>query len=233
MSNIIKFIRGAEADIPVLNQGEPAFTTDTHKVFIGDGAANHQLAMITDISDIDKTNWVYPQDYATGTGTLGDPWANNCINSAYTACPTGGTIFLRAGYYTLSTLLYIDKKINIIGEGINKTIIVMGVTTTNAIYMEAQDYVTLQGFTIDGDSQTASSSLISIHAGCSYITVKDVEVKNGYGSGIQYYESNYSTFKNIYSHNNGNVGLYSISNKSVGNKNNLYRDIYCWDNVDV
>ena len=49
MSNIIKFIRGAEADIPVLNQGEPAFTTDTHKVFIGDGAANYQLAMITDV----------------------------------------------------------------------------------------------------------------------------------------------------------------------------------------
>ncbi len=45
MSNIIKFIRGAEADIPVLNQGEPAFTTDTHKVFVGDGAANHPLMM--------------------------------------------------------------------------------------------------------------------------------------------------------------------------------------------
>jgi len=48
MSNIIKFLRGAEADIPVLNQGEPAFTTDTHKVFIGDGAANYQLAMVAD-----------------------------------------------------------------------------------------------------------------------------------------------------------------------------------------
>jgi len=48
MSNIIKFIRGAEADIPVLNQGEPAFTTDTHKVFIGDGAANHELLKVSD-----------------------------------------------------------------------------------------------------------------------------------------------------------------------------------------
>lgn len=51
MANIIKFIRGAEADIPVLNQGEPAFTTDTHKVFIGDGAENHQLAGIDDVGE--------------------------------------------------------------------------------------------------------------------------------------------------------------------------------------
>ncbi len=39
----IKFYRGVEADIPVLAEGEPGFTTDTHKFFIGDGAANHEI----------------------------------------------------------------------------------------------------------------------------------------------------------------------------------------------
>jgi hypothetical protein len=48
MSNIIKFIRGAEASIPTLNQGEPAYTTDTHKVFIGDGALNYEVLMVHD-----------------------------------------------------------------------------------------------------------------------------------------------------------------------------------------
>jgi hypothetical protein len=56
MSNTIKFIRGAEADIPVLNQGEPAFTTDTHKVFIGDGAENHQLAGIDDAGEVNTAS---------------------------------------------------------------------------------------------------------------------------------------------------------------------------------
>ncbi len=45
MSNIIKFIRGAVADIPTLNQGEPAFTTDTKKLYIGDGSENHPIMM--------------------------------------------------------------------------------------------------------------------------------------------------------------------------------------------
>ena len=49
MANIIKFNRGAVADIPTLNAGEPAFTTDTHKVYVGDGATNYLLAMSTDL----------------------------------------------------------------------------------------------------------------------------------------------------------------------------------------
>lgn len=49
MANIIKFIRGAVADIPTLNQGEPAYTTDTHHVYIGDGAENFRLAMASEL----------------------------------------------------------------------------------------------------------------------------------------------------------------------------------------
>jgi hypothetical protein len=30
---------------------------------------------------------IYPQQWATGTRTVGDPWANDCIKKAYTACP--------------------------------------------------------------------------------------------------------------------------------------------------
>ena len=37
------------ADIPTLNAGEHAFTTDTHKVYVGDGATNYLLAMSTDL----------------------------------------------------------------------------------------------------------------------------------------------------------------------------------------
>ena len=48
---LIKIKRGQEANLPTLNEGEFAFTTDTHKVFIGDGTNNHQV----DFSDAERT----------------------------------------------------------------------------------------------------------------------------------------------------------------------------------
>ncbi|MBA7622816.1 hypothetical protein ES703_30203 [subsurface metagenome] len=49
MSNIVKFTRGPVATLPTLNAGEPAFTTDTHKVYVGDGATNYLLAMASEL----------------------------------------------------------------------------------------------------------------------------------------------------------------------------------------
>ena len=38
---VIQFKRGLEVNLPLLAAGEPAFTTDTKKVFIGDGETNY------------------------------------------------------------------------------------------------------------------------------------------------------------------------------------------------
>lgn len=43
MANIIKVKRGLKAALPTLNEGELAFTTDTHQVYIGDGTINHEV----------------------------------------------------------------------------------------------------------------------------------------------------------------------------------------------
>jgi hypothetical protein len=43
MSNVIKVKRGAKANIPTLNAGELAFTTDTKEAYVGDGVMNHLL----------------------------------------------------------------------------------------------------------------------------------------------------------------------------------------------
>lgn len=45
--------RGPESQLPTLDVGEPAITTDTYKVFVGDGAVNHEL---TKKVDLDATN---------------------------------------------------------------------------------------------------------------------------------------------------------------------------------
>jgi hypothetical protein len=54
MSQILKIRRGAEVDIPSLNFGELGFTTNTKKLFIGNGVGNILLAKSSSI-DIQKT----------------------------------------------------------------------------------------------------------------------------------------------------------------------------------
>ena len=44
MANTIQVRRGAVASLPTLNAGEFGFSTDTKQIYIGDGAANHELA---------------------------------------------------------------------------------------------------------------------------------------------------------------------------------------------
>jgi hypothetical protein len=43
MSNTIKVRRGVTANLPTLEAGELAWTTDTYALYVGDGAANHRL----------------------------------------------------------------------------------------------------------------------------------------------------------------------------------------------
>lgn len=44
MANKIQVKRGLEANLPVLDVGEPAFTTDSKKPFIGSDEGNIELA---------------------------------------------------------------------------------------------------------------------------------------------------------------------------------------------
>jgi parallel beta-helix repeat protein len=176
---------------------------------------------------------VYPQKWATGTGTVGDPWANNCLNSAYTACPVGGTIYLKAGYYKIDTYLEVGKSINIIGEGMGRTFIIIstGASGENyGIYVNNADYVTLKGFTIDGSEQGDNTkSCIYINLS-DYITVEDVEAKNGGGQGIDYSRGNYSSFHNIYTYDNYEHGVHGGVSATGQNIKNTYRDIYSHNN---
>ena len=43
MANKIQVKRGAVASLPTLSSGEPAFTTDTYDLYVGDGVTNHKI----------------------------------------------------------------------------------------------------------------------------------------------------------------------------------------------
>jgi len=53
MANKIKLKRGVEANLPTLDVGEPAFTTDTKKPFIGSDTGNVELATKEQINSLD------------------------------------------------------------------------------------------------------------------------------------------------------------------------------------
>ncbi|MFA5349288.1 MAG: hypothetical protein WC309_02875 [Candidatus Paceibacterota bacterium] len=44
MSVTVKFFRGLEAELPTLEDGQPGWTTDTHKLFVGSEAGNIELS---------------------------------------------------------------------------------------------------------------------------------------------------------------------------------------------
>jgi len=172
---------------------------------------------------------IYPQRWATGTGTAENPWANDCIKKALDFVPAGGTIFLKAGYYTLSAALSIEKQVNIIGEGRDKTII----KTANAdgFYIET-DYVTVKNLTIDGAAQSDGvEELCPIEINvCDYALLENIETKNAGWSGIVSYGVNNATFKNIYTHDNYAIGFHPGTATVGRNKNNTYQNISVWDN---
>lgn len=178
-----------------------------------------------------QNHFIYPQKWATGDGTAENPWANDCIQKALDFVPAGGTVYLKAGYYTLFAQAKITKKVNIIGEGRDKTIITTA--DANGFYIESVDYVTIKNLTIDGAAQTTDGTTYRccIAIGRSdYILLENIEAKNAARYGIDTNTMNHSSLLNIYAHDNYRHGVHSGTDVSGNNMYNTYRDIYCWGN---
>ena len=175
---------------------------------------------------------IVPQDYATGDGTVENPWANDCIKKAYDACPVGGTVFLKAGYYELTGRCYIEKLVNIIGEGIDKTIIITD-SDANGIQIDDVDYCTIKNLTIDGDAQiddTPYLATIEIDY-ADWCVIENVEVKNAGYYGISLDHCNHTVLRNVYTHGAAHHGVSACSDDSPANMYNTYDGVYCWDNT--
>ena len=73
MSNTIQVNRGAYSTLPTLNAGELAFTTDSYRLFVGDGSANHELAILSGTSG--------GQDFYGGTASGNDLELHSTIHA--------------------------------------------------------------------------------------------------------------------------------------------------------
>jgi len=179
--------------------------------------------------DIEATGTVYPQKWATGDGTAENPWANDCIKKALDFVPAGGTIFLKAGYYALSNVVTISKQVNIVGEGRDKTFVV---TADDYGFHVNADYVTIKNLTVDGAAQTphGNESYTFAIAGCDYITLDTIEVKNCGRIGINILNVNHSLFQDIYVHDSISHGLHPGASSEGRHQYNTFNNIYSWNN---
>jgi hypothetical protein len=170
---------------------------------------------------------VYPQDYATGAGTVGDPWAGACIEDAVAACPTGGTVYLRAGYYQMAGEADINTPMNIIGEGMNRTFIITA--ADYGFLLTSVDYVTLQGFTIDGAAGEDNVNYSIRLEDCDYLILRDIESKNSGKYGIDSNSNNHCLFENLYIHDSYVSGIHPNTNIQGRNMYNTYRNIRAYN----
>ena len=191
-----------------------------------EGLQNRIIAL--ESTESGKNHLVYPQKWATGDGTVENPWANNCIQKAYDFIPAGGTIFLRAGYYQLAGQLTINKKINIFGEGIDKTTVMT--VNANGFYLDIDSsHSSLKDFTVDGDAQNDGTGSCFVIKYANYLFLENIKVKNAGYYGMSVIGS-YSTFKNIYAVDNYRHGIHPGGSAANSNLHNTYKDIYCWNN---
>lgn len=100
MPVLIQFNRGTEAGIPTLSAGEPAFTTDTYKLFVGDGTTNHEIAGGLVIGT-DVQAWAATLDTLAAVTPVAD--GTYTVGARLTPGGTDGTITTVGGLITAIT----------------------------------------------------------------------------------------------------------------------------------
>lgn len=127
MANKIQFKRGIKANLPILNVGEPAFTTDTNEFYIGNGSSNIEFSkqsdlnlLNTNVSNINMglTNYIsYGAKFAKTNSLKGDGITNDytALNTLITSIGSNPTeIYFSSGTYIIGGSLTIPANIKLI-----------------------------------------------------------------------------------------------------------------------
>lgn len=101
MAATIKLHRGLEAGIPTLEDGEPGWTTDTHKLFVGQGGVNYEVG--GGVSDGDKGDVTVSSSGTVWTIDNGVVSTAKIADDAVTAAKLADTA-VTPGSYTLASI---------------------------------------------------------------------------------------------------------------------------------
>lgn len=121
-----------------------------------------------------------------------------------TLTPTGGTVFLEAGTWTLSSDITIATGVNLVGAGTGLTIINFN-NTAHAIKATSVTNFLIQDLTVESAHNTSGGAAINLNT-CTNFVVRNVEVSgNPSNYGLLADNCATFTFDTVYAHINGGV----------------------------
>jgi hypothetical protein len=219
----IRFARGLEENLPSLEEGKPALTTDTKRVFVGSDEGNVEIAKK---SDVDIKTTVIQQDTPPANAEVGDFWLDTSDN-AFQGTEFEQTFSEKMTIVTLvsyngvtqkfkneTTTLYVDIDSNVVsgnnGLSIDKPIKLSDVVTifnalkTDFPILMGTWTIQLNGGTYQSDGLNHMFFLADIRSqntiefkGANVTTIGDIPttVLDGKINGTQYMHGMY--FQNI------------------------------------
>ena len=174
MSNTIQVKRGANASLPTLNAGEFGFSTDTKQIYIGDGAANHELAKKADILSQDPISYrvatgealtiadyeqllIYSRYLIEGTGKLTIDGAGEIVVIGGHVDEVNTTIYSGSGVFNSTTGVVISIGADMGGTGYSVIITITAANPVNVGEISVESKSATQ-FTVKNTGSDASST---------------------------------------------------------------------------
>jgi len=154
---MIQFKRGLKANLPVLKEGEPAFTKDTKEFFVGSPDGNVQLAGKEEVSTLSnqigivKENVIHLSTYSPDKNGTTDIRQKLVDAANALAAIGGGKLVVTNGSYLISTPYSLPDNVHLEGVG--------QVTFKSSYQAEEVGLIQMNG-TIDATTYTLSSDAL-------------------------------------------------------------------------
>lgn len=179
----IRFARGLKADLPLLDEGKPAITTDSNEVFVGGAYGNIQLSKKDEVNGIAErvealeTGKADQSEVDTLSSSLEekapkkktDAWVDvkgdfgakgdgvtddsTAIQNALNSISSGGVLFFPKGTY-LSGSFTIPRQVRVVGAGQYQTILKLkNGVNTDFVVFNGARGSGLENVSIDGNRQ--------------------------------------------------------------------------------
>jgi len=111
----------------------------------------------------------------------------------------GGSIFIKAGMYSVTGSINLSDSINVYGEGENTKITLVSGSNSPIFNFNGVDNCTISNMALDGNKSNQNSECHVIDVtGTTYLTIDNIHISDGYTTGIRIGGSNNSSHINVY-----------------------------------
>lgn len=176
--------------------------------------------------------FITPQDYgAVGNGSTDDTTA---FQSALNATGTNGTLYIPAATYVITAALTVPSSINILGSGVNTTIIKQTTTTANAFTATSTTALKMSDFQLFGPSSGSGIGISISGSPTSYVNIRNVRVSHFGSDGLNVGDPIITRFDNVVSVLNGGHG-FNVGGPSsaTGGTSNSFTACYGLSNTQA